>query len=62
MNERTIRRQRLRDIERRYRRNRVIRHNLRRIVSTLPIRARIVIAFGVWFYRLRQIFTRTPAA
>lgn len=62
MNERTIRRQRLRDIERRYRRNRVIRHNLRKVVSALPIRARVAIAFGVWLYRLRQIFTRTSAA
>jgi len=62
MNERTIRRQRLHALERRFRRDRVRRHNLLRVVEALPLRARITIKVGVWVYRLRQIFTRTPEA
>jgi len=62
MNERTIRRERIRELERRYKRNRVVRHNLHRVVDALPLRARIAIKLGVWIYRLRQFFTRTHAA
>lgn len=62
MNERTIRRQRLHELERRYKRDRVLRHNLLRVVDALPLRARIAIKVGAWIFRLRQLFTRTSAA